>query len=178
MFSKVQRQQRWRSPALAVLWLGWLGAAQGQPAEITTSTRGAQIYQGQVVLSGQLRGHDQALPADALRCTNCHEASRQPARDDSSGAPAVAANGNRSGSASSSFAPRLDQASLAWPQARRGGPPTRYDQAAFCRVLRTSIDPGDVLLNKPMPRYTLSNDDCAALWQFLSQRPTLPAGSP
>jgi hypothetical protein len=143
-----------------VMGLGVAASAQAQAADSTVPSRGAQLYDGQLALTGQLRGHEQALPTEALRCTNCHEPSRQPVRDDK-----VAA---------SSFAPRLDRASLSLAQARRGGPPSYYDPAAFCRVLRTSIDPAEVLLNKPMPRYTLSDDDCAALWLFLSQRPALP----
>ncbi len=164
----MQSQRRWHQPVVWVvgltvalgLGLDLAVSAQAQAADSTAPSRGAQLYDGRLVLTGQLRGHEQALPAVALRCSNCHEPSRQPLRDDD-----VAA---------SSFAPRLDHTSLTLPQARRGGPPSRYDQAAFCRVLRTSIDPAEVLLNKPMPRYTLSDDDCAALWQFLSQRPALP----
>jgi hypothetical protein len=158
------------------LGVGMAQTAPAQPVDSTAPSRGAQLYDGRLVLTGQLRGHEQALPAGALRCTNCHEPSRQPARDENADASASATS--RTGGPNSSFAPRLDQASLAVPQARRGGPPTRYDQAAFCRVLRTSIDPAEVLLNKPMPRYTLGDDDCAALWQFLSQRPALPVLSP
>jgi hypothetical protein len=124
--------------------------------------RGAQLYDGRIALSGQLRGHDQPLPTDALRCANCHEPSRLSTRD-------LGTAGN-----TDSFAPRLDQHSLTQFHARRGGPATRYDADAFCRVLRSSVDPGLVLLRKPMPQYVLSDDDCQALWQFLSQRPVAP----
>jgi hypothetical protein len=132
--------------------------AQGDASAL----RGSQLYDGRIALTGQLRGHDQPLPADALRCTNCHEPSRLLPRE--------------AGTASStdSFAPRLDQHSLTQFHARRGGPATRYDADAFCRVLHSSVDPGLVLLRKPMPQYTLSDDDCQALWLFLSQRPAVP----
>jgi hypothetical protein len=140
----------------------------------TATLHGAQLYDGSRApdgrLSGKLRGHDQSLPAEALHCANCHEPSRQVPRD---GGTVSSTNTNIS-----SFGPRLDQASLMQFQARRGGPATRYDLAAFCRVLRTSVDPGLVLLRKPMPQYTLSDDDCQALWLFLSKRPPATALAP
>jgi hypothetical protein len=137
-----------------VLWvgLGLAWAVQAEPGDAPSGSRGAQLYDGRLPLRGQLRGHDQALPAEALRCTNCHELSRQPAQDDAR------------------FAPRLDRAQLTQAQTRRGGPATRYDEAAFCRLLRLGIDPAQVLLRKAMPQYTLTAEDCSALWLHLSQR--------
>jgi hypothetical protein len=127
--------------------------AQAQADNGAAASAGAQLYDGRVVLIGQLRGHDQALPAQALRCTNCHEPSRQPSQEDAR------------------FAPRLDRAQLTEAQGRRGGPATRYDEAAFCRLLRTGIDPAEVLVRKAMPQYTLTAEECSALWLHLSQRP-------
>jgi cytochrome c553 len=150
----------------AGLWLAMalcLSSAAVHAQANAPALRGAQLYDGRIALSGQLRGHDRPLPADALRCANCHEPSRQ-----------VVAAGSAAASNNNSFAPRLDQLSLTQFQARRGGPATRYDQANFCRVLRSSVDPGLVLLRKPMPQYALSDDDCQALWLFLSQRPAMP----
>jgi hypothetical protein len=121
--------------------------------------RGAQLYDGRLPLAGQLRGHSDGLPAQALRCSNCHEPSSAPVTN-------------------SSFAPRLDSRSLTQFQARRGAPQTRYDADSFCRVLRSSVDPGLVLLRKPMPQYSVTDDDCQALWLFLSQRPAALATTP
>jgi hypothetical protein len=159
--------------AAAALWLAACAGAQaaGEPInepinEPITPARGAQLYDGRIALSGRLRDHAEPLPADAVRCANCHEPSRQVAAEST-----VAVSNN-------SFAPRLDQASLTQFQARRGGPATRYDLANFCRVLRTSVDPGLVLLRKPMPQYALSDNDCQALWMYLSQRPAASPGTP
>jgi hypothetical protein len=55
------------------------------------------------------------------------------------------------------------------PQRRRGGPASRYDRDAFCRLLRKGIDPAYVMINEEMPRYTLDDADCAALWRFLTE---------
>jgi hypothetical protein len=154
----VRDKLRWQTRAKALatvvagLGLTWAAQTQAQADNIATAPRGAQLYDGRLALTGQLRGHDQALPADALRCSNCHEPSRQPAQDDAG------------------FAPRLDRAQLTDPQTRRGGPATRYDEAAFCRLLRVGIDPGQVLVRKAMPQYTLTAEDCNALWLHLSQR--------
>jgi hypothetical protein len=155
--------------AAAALWLAAGAGAQAASEPINVQinqARGAQLYDGRIAISGRLRDHAEPLPADAVRCANCHEPSRQVTGVGTTTAP------------SNSFAPRLDQTSLTQFQARRGGPATRYDQANFCRVLRTSVDPGLVLLRKPMPQYALSDDDCQALWLFLSQRPPATTATP
>jgi hypothetical protein len=125
-----------------------------------TAARGEQMYDGRLPLAGTVRGHAQAMPAQASRCTNCHEPSRQPNQNDAA------------------FAPRLDRTSLATAIARRGGPASSYDEASFCRLLREGVDPAQILVNRTMPQYALSNEDCAALWQYLSSRPGTPAAAP
>ena len=50
---------------------------------------------------------------------------------------------------------------------RRGGPPSRYDPASFCQLLRTGIDPASVMVDKAMPRYTLTDQQCALLWKHV-----------
>ncbi|MBL8330295.1 MAG: hypothetical protein JNJ71_15755 [Rubrivivax sp.] len=106
---------------------------------------GRALYDGQRALPAQLRGHDEALPAHAARCINCHEGS-------------------------SAIAPALSARSLLQPQARRGGPPSHYDEASFCRLLRDGVDPAWVLLPREMPRYEIPAQDCRALWSYLLQR--------
>ncbi|AIS98481.1 cytochrome c family protein [Burkholderia thailandensis MSMB59] len=96
--------------------------------------------------------HPRDLPATVVRCANCHAA----------GASAAAAN---------SIAPRLTRTWLADLQSRRGGPPSRYDRDAFCALLRTGLDPTYVMINVEMPRYRVSERDCAALWAFLNEVP-------
>jgi hypothetical protein len=51
---------------------------------------------------------------------------------------------------------------------RRGGPPSRYDLAAFCRVLAVGIDPAHVIIAQTMPRYRLSAEECDSLWSFVT----------
>jgi hypothetical protein len=52
---------------------------------------------------------------------------------------------------------------------RRGGPPSRFDEAKLCRLLRTGIDPVSIVVAQSMPLYDLSDDDCHALWTYLTQ---------
>ena len=117
------------------------------------------------MLRGTISGHQSALPALASRCVNCHSAgSVAPNTVAASAAPAAA-----SAATNSSFAPRLTRQRLTEPIARRGGPPSRYDEASFCRLLRTGIDPAYVLIPRNMPRYELPDADCHALWMHLSE---------
>lgn len=106
---------------------------------------GAALYEGRQPLVAQLRGQAWALPAEASRCINCHE-----------GAQAIG--------------PRLHGRSLAEPLPRRGGPPSRYDAKALCRLLREGVDPAQVLVPQAMPRYTIDDRSCEALWRYLSSR--------
>lgn len=133
--------QRWLLGAVTVsLCGGALAYAMG--AQV--SSQGRAMYDGQKALSGQVIGHDDALPAAAARCINCHEGS-------------------------TAIAPRLDASLLLKPQARRGGPPSRYDEAAFCRLLRDGLDPAFVQLPREMPRYAIETPDCNALWTYLTR---------
>jgi hypothetical protein len=50
---------------------------------------------------------------------------------------------------------------------RRAGPPTRYELASFCRLLRTGVDPAFVILARRMLHYDLSEADGADLWAHL-----------
>lgn len=113
-------------------------------------TLGQRIFEGQEPLPARLAGHDEVLPAMATRCVNCHS-------------PAASAAPGKSG-----FAPTLSADWLARPHPRRGGPPSAYDVRAFCRLLRDGIDPAQVLIDTTMPRYPLSNEQCAALWTFVN----------
>lgn len=106
---------------------------------------GAALYEGRQALVAHVRGHEQPLPHAAARCVNCHE-----------GAQAVG--------------PLLDGRTLAQPLARRGGPPSRYDAKALCRLLREGIDPAAVLLPRAMPRYEIDPRACEALWAHLRSR--------
>lgn len=115
---------------------------------------GAALWRGDWALTARLSGHEQVLPGQASRCINCH-----------GGADRAAPGGG----------PRLDAGYLTRAVARRGGPASRYDEAAFCRLLRTGVDPASVLVPREMPRYDIDDADCAALWQFLTRAPTAAA---
>ena len=121
-------------------------AAAANPAV----SAGQQLFAGQQPLVAHMQGHTQALPRDAARCINCHTA------------PGVRAENQRS------FGPRLDSAQLLKLQARRGGPPSRYDTAALCRALREGIDPAGVVLPTAMPRYRIDDAGCRTLWAYLT----------
>jgi len=98
------------------------------------------------------------LPPAATRCINCHAPT------------AVREGAARAGLAEGSFGPLLNADLLQTPQARRGGPPSRYDSHSLCHLLRTGIDPAWVTLPRSMPRYELSDQDCTQLWQHLTAR--------
>jgi hypothetical protein len=87
------------------------------------------------------------LPDVAWKCSNCHEVNA----------------GNR-------YARPLDRSSLTTPQLRRGGPPSRYDAQSLCALLRTGIDPAQIMIDTTMPRYALSDAQCMQLWQYLQTR--------
>ena len=120
------------------------GGALAYAMHAQEAALGRALYDGQHDLNAQLQGHDEPLPPLAARCINCHE-----------GAGALA--------------PRLDARHLLQPQARRGGPPSRYDEDSFCRLLRDGIDPAWVQLPREMPRYDIQAMDCRALWAYLTQ---------
>jgi hypothetical protein len=106
---------------------------------------GAELYDGRRALVARLRGHDEALPPAAARCINCHEGPQ-------------------------AIGPALDGQLLLQKQARRGGPPSRYDELSLCRLLREGTDPAHVMLPRAMPRYEIGDADCAALWSHLVRR--------
>ncbi len=114
---------------------------------------GRQLFTGATPLQARMAGHAQPLPAPASRCINCH------------------ATGSLQVGGGTAFGPRLDAASLMQPQARRGGPPSRYDAALLCRALRAGVDPAQVLLATSMPRYAIDDTACRQLWVFLTATP-------
>ena len=123
--------------------------------EVALHTQGRQLFRGEASLLGDLRGqlagHGEDLPAMATRCTNCH------------------AFGERLDAPSKSleYAPRLNRHGLTQPLPRRGGPPSAYDAASLCKLLREGIDPAWVMVSQAMPRYAATDAQCVALWTFL-----------
>lgn len=107
--------------------------------------RGAALFNGGTPRPARLAGHDDELPPQATRCSNCH-------------------------GDTDSLGPALGSVHLARPAARRGGPPSRYDEASLCRLMRDGVDPTWVLVDRTMPRYAVSDADCDDLWRYLSSR--------
>ncbi|MCU0684753.1 MAG: hypothetical protein MUF34_21320 [Polyangiaceae bacterium] len=141
------RRRRVGARWVLVASLPLLLAGAGRPEP---TTRGQTLFRGETPLTAMMVGHTQALPPDAVRCTNCHQPEAAPTRE-----------------RTENFAPKLGPLGLTRPVARRGGPPSRYDARSFCRLLRDGIDPAHVMIPQTMPRYTLSNADCEALWAYL-----------
>jgi hypothetical protein len=138
-------------------WLILAAASTTSPAANPSSAaRGASLYRGKAPLHGQIRGHDDSLPPEAIVCANCHNAK---ANTRLPGTPA----------------PNLDRDLLLQARQRRGGPPSAYNQASFCRLLRTGADPGYILIAREMPAYDLTDDQCASLWTFLLESKTQPS---
>lgn len=132
---------------LAVVGLAALGALAWLTPKISAwraATDGAALYEGRKPLAARIAGHEEQLPSVATRCSNCHE-----------GPQTVAT---------------LNASTLAVKLPRRGGPPSRYDAATLCRVLREGIDPAYVMLPRAMPRYDIDDAGCAAMWAHLSRR--------
>lgn len=142
---------------LAIGSTGSICAAPPQaPADGTPRAAGdgRALFEGSAPLAGRLAGHERDLPAAATRCINCHRRDTAP--------PGSSGNDTRS------YGPRLDAQALVAPRPRRGGPPSRYDAAALCRLLRDGVDPAWVLIDRAMPRYRASDAECEVLWRFLA----------
>src|SRR5207253_1429315 len=111
------------------------------------------------------------LPPEVVRCNNCH------AREVAGMAPATAAlvlisasgvTAEERPDSSESYGPILGSRTLMQRVARRGGPPSVYDAVLLCRVLRDGVDPAHVVIDQTMPRYTVTDAECRALWSFLT----------
>jgi len=108
---------------------------------------GQDLFTGMIELHGRIRTHTVDLPPAVVRCANCHAAGSGP-------------------DVPRSLAPRLSHELLLVPRARRGGPPSHYDRGRFCTLLRAGTDPAHILISVEMPNYTLSDEQCWALWRF------------
>lgn len=122
--------------------------------------RGAAMFAGEEAISARLLGHDIDLPAQASRCINCHEL-----RDE---VPIVSEGAAKT--APSIYAAELNRAALTTPTVRRGGPASVFDAASLCSLLRTGVDPASIIISTTMPRYRISDAQCADLWAYLLSR--------
>jgi hypothetical protein len=117
--------------------------------------QGEALFRGKDSIKARIRGQDELLPPAASHCVNCH-------------------GENSQGGLSRVAAPKLNRSLLLDVRQRRGGPPSRYDQPAFCRLLRTGADPAYVLIAREMPVYELGDAQCASLWAFLTEQENTP----
>jgi hypothetical protein len=111
--------------------------------------RGQALFSGTLALRGRIYTHVADMPPPVVRCANCHATANGP-------------------DVPRSLAPRLTHDLLLRPQTRRGGPPSNYDRERFCTVLRRGLDPAYVLISVEMPRYSIDDRSCRALWQYLT----------
>ncbi|HWH82824.1 MAG TPA: hypothetical protein VNU71_11375 [Burkholderiaceae bacterium] len=136
-----------------------LALATGFSVPIATSAptnsaplHGAAIFDGREPVAAQLRGHEEILPTFATRCQNCH------ARD----------------VITTALGPPLTPRSLTQLKPRRGGPESAFDLGSFCRLLRTGVDPSAIMVRSAMPVYRLSDQQCTALWLYLTVTESAP----
>lgn len=129
--------------------LGVVVLAVALSAWLWPVARGYVLFHGHARLEAKIQGGID-LPSSATACVNCHDGA-------ATGGPRPIA--------------RLDRAALSTSRTPRGGAPVYYDEASFCRLLREGIDPASVMLNRLMPRFTISDADCAALFAYARMRP-------
>jgi mono/diheme cytochrome c family protein len=134
------------------LWLGTLLCLAGPALSDDAVARGEKLYRGAVPLNAMIAGQRSSLPAPVVACVNCH----------TRGATEIGGD--------SLAAPDMRGGWLTLLRSRRNGPVSQYAEATFCRALRTGIDPAYVTLPIQMPRFAISDPDCAALWTFLDQQ--------
>jgi hypothetical protein len=141
--ARVRAARRWT-------WLGALvvvlAAHAGGHVASGEVALGRGLFEGHHPLYAHLAGQAWQLPATAIACINCHQPTP------------------------SAFGPPLTRASLTRALGRRGGPPSAYDRDKLCRAMREGVDPALVIIPQTMPRYILTDEECAAIWAFLLTR--------
>ena len=124
-------------------------ASEVVPSPPSAAT-GEAIYQRAQGVVARVNG--ETVMAAAARCANCH---------------GDLGEGRREGAL---VAAPLQRSALVQSHSRRGGPPSGYARASFCDSLRKGVDPAGVVLDAAMPRYDLSDQSCASLWDFVIGR--------
>lgn len=150
---RIRSQATWRclNWTVGVLLLGCFlqTAAAGTSANPDSSAAtGRRMFFGEDTLQAAIAGHAESLPPRMVSCSNCHL-------------------GEAGLGAGRSFAPLLDRQGMTELVARRGGPPSAFSLASFCRTLRTGVDPAYILITRRMPRYAISDDQCLDLWHYV-----------
>ncbi|QAU34451.1 hypothetical protein [Janthinobacterium sp. 17J80-10] len=131
-----------------------ISCSAGNQEEMTLQKQyrqGKDIFTGKEAIPAMISGHQARLPPQVARCINCHVP-------------------DKSGVAKKESAPSLSSAWLQQARTRRGGPAFAYERENFCKTLRSGVDPEYVVLNRAMPRFELSNEQCLALWLYLTEK--------
>ena len=160
--------------AAALGWRQWCET-------VAAMERGRLHFEGLTELKGRMAGHDQALPALATRCANCHLGTAPQPLNDANAisplpappaplAPLAPSTASGLGLAALSGAPSLGKLGLTSVQKRRGGPPSRYDSNSLCRLLQLGHDPAHVVISTNMPRYSITPPQCDDLWLYLNSK--------
>jgi hypothetical protein len=139
---------------MIALWMLSAGARAEPPSVPAASAheeyvRGEALFSGAIDLHGRIYTHVADMPSTVVRCSNCHAVADGP-------------------DVPRSLAPRLTHDLLLWARARRGGPPSNYSREGFCTLLRRGVDPAFVMIGVEMPRYTIDDVDCQALWRYVT----------
>jgi len=131
------------------MWMTSAAAWGQQSSTHEEYVRGQALFSGSINLRGRIYTHVADMPASVVRCSNCHAVADGP-------------------DVPLSLAPRLTHDLLLLRRTRRGGPPSNYDRDGFCRLLRRGVDPAFVMISVEMPRYTIDDADCKALWRYVT----------
>jgi hypothetical protein len=151
-----------RVSKLVMAFAATAAASLAQPAAQSrdaAAARAVRLFEDGLGATASLRGDTQPLPSSVARCAGCHERGDAPAKRPST-------------RDAQTPPPRLDAATLLQPASRRRGPPSRYDEASFCRLLATGVDPAGVVVARTMPVYAIEAADCGALWRLLTGSPS------
>lgn len=140
--------------------VGWGGLALTLARANGTANNGVvsgeRIFKGDAPVVAHVSGYGKPLTTEASRCANCHEIGDEGGRR------------RAESSATEPIGPALSVEALTREAARRGGPPSSFDEASFCRLLTTGVDPAHIVVPRAMPRYDISESQCRDLWQYLT----------
>ncbi len=125
------------------------GAAASAATAHEEYLRGQALFAGTIDLHGRIYTHVTDMPPRVVQCANCHAVADGP-------------------DVPRSLAPRLTHSLLVLPHARRGGPPSHYSRDGFCTLLRKGVDPAYVMISVEMPRYTIDDVNCSAIWAYVT----------
>jgi hypothetical protein len=157
----VGQKTRPGSTEIPVLLVAACVLLQGVPAGACenlgngSGATGCRMFFGEAPLQGAIVEHDRPLPPEVIACVNCH-------------------SGDTPSGSGRPFAPSLSRSMLTELRRRRGGPPSQFSAAGFCRLLRTGVDPAYIVISRKMPRYVLDDEQCLDLWHYLLEQNDAP----